>query len=149
VATDIAARGIDVSNVSHVINFDIPSTAEAYIHRIGRTGRADQIGEAFTLVTKEDTQMVNAINRAVGSRVEQRTVADFDYGAPSNSPPSKPQGRKPNNRPKRQQPKAKRQTTMPKAANPGRGNSRANIGAFANFSPNKAANRSAASVGSR
>ncbi len=53
VATDIAARGIDVSNVSHVINFDIPATPEAYIHRNGRTGRAECSGEAFTLVTKE------------------------------------------------------------------------------------------------
>ena len=54
VATDIAARGIDVSSVSHVINFDMPSTPEAYIHRIGRTGRAERSGQAYTLVTQED-----------------------------------------------------------------------------------------------
>jgi ATP-dependent RNA helicase RhlE len=81
VATDIAARGIDVSNISHVINFDIPATPEAYIHRIGRTGRADCSGEAFTLVTGEDTAMVKAINRAIGSTVEKRTLADFNYDA--------------------------------------------------------------------
>lgn len=79
VATDIAARGIDISNVSHVINYDIPSTAEAYIHRIGRTGRAERSGEAFTLITREDARMVKAINEVIGSRVEQRTLQDFDY----------------------------------------------------------------------
>jgi len=93
VATDIAARGIDVSNVSHVINFDIPATAEAYIHRIGRTGRAERSGDAFTLVTDEDTQMVRAINAAVGASVEQRTLDDFDYGTPPVSSPNGVKGR--------------------------------------------------------
>jgi ATP-dependent RNA helicase RhlE len=82
VATDIAARGIDVSNVSHVINYDMPSTPETYIHRIGRTGRAERSGEAFTLITTEDKQMVKAIHRAIGTPVEQRTLADFNYHAP-------------------------------------------------------------------
>jgi superfamily II DNA/RNA helicase len=81
VATDIAARGIDVSNVSHVINYDMPSTPEIYIHRIGRTGRADRSGEAFTLITSEDKQMVKAIHRTVGMVVQQRTLADFNYHA--------------------------------------------------------------------
>ena len=58
VATDIAARGIDVTQISHVINYDIPSTPEAYIHRIGRTGRATRSGEAFTLITGDDKDMV-------------------------------------------------------------------------------------------
>ncbi|MCP3954130.1 MAG: DEAD/DEAH box helicase [Desulfobacterales bacterium] len=83
VATDIAARGIDVSNVSHVINYDVPSTAEAYIHRIGRTGRAECSGEAFTLITGEDKQMVRAINGAVGTPVEHRTLEDFNYQVPA------------------------------------------------------------------
>jgi len=83
VATDIAARGIDVTRISHVINYDIPSTPEAYIHRIGRTGRATRSGEAFTLVTGEDKAMVRAINRIIGSEVEQRTLSTFDYGSPS------------------------------------------------------------------
>jgi len=82
VATDIAARGIDVTRISHVINFDIPSTPEAYIHRIGRTGRATRSGEAFTLVTGEDQDMVRAINRIIGSKIEQRTLPTFDYGSP-------------------------------------------------------------------
>ncbi len=81
VATDIAARGIDVSNVSHVINYDIPGTPEAYIHRIGRTGRAARSGQAFTLITGEDRQMVRAIHGAIGATVEQRTVENFDYRA--------------------------------------------------------------------
>ena len=79
VATDIAARGIDVAKVSHVINYDVPSTTDAYIHRIGRTGRASCSGDAFTLVTTEDEAMVRAIDRVLGHRVERRTLADFDY----------------------------------------------------------------------
>ena len=82
VATDIAARGIDVAHVSHVINYDMPSTPEAYIHRIGRTGRAECRGEAFTLLTGEDKLMARAINAAVGRPVERRTLEDFDYKAP-------------------------------------------------------------------
>jgi ATP-dependent RNA helicase RhlE len=79
VATDIAARGIDVSNVSHVVNFDIPTTADAYIHRIGRTGRAERNGEAFNLVTADDHPIVRAIDRLIGTPIEQRILPDFDY----------------------------------------------------------------------
>lgn len=85
VATDIAARGIDVSNVSHVINFDMPATPETYIHRIGRTGRAANSGEAFTLITDEDRQMVKAVHGAIGMPVEQRTLANFNYHAPAST----------------------------------------------------------------
>jgi ATP-dependent RNA helicase RhlE len=81
VATDIAARGIDVTQISHVINFDIPSTPEAYIHRIGRTGRATRSGEAFTFVTGEDKDMVRAITRIVGSKIEQRTLSTSAYAS--------------------------------------------------------------------
>jgi len=81
VATDIAARGIDVTRVSHVINYDIPSTPDAYIHRIGRTGRATKSGEAFTFITGEDKDMVRAINRTMGTSIERRTLPDFDYYA--------------------------------------------------------------------
>jgi ATP-dependent RNA helicase RhlE len=83
VATDIAARGIDVTRVSHVINYDIPSTPEAYIHRIGRTGRATCSGEAFTLVTEEDKDMVRAIRRIIASKIEQRISPTFDYNSPA------------------------------------------------------------------
>lgn len=85
VATDIAARGIDVTRISHVINYDIPSTPEAYIHRIGRTGRATRSGEAFTFITRDDKDMVCAINRTIGSEVEQRTLSAFDYDIPASS----------------------------------------------------------------
>ena len=81
VATDIASRGIDVSGVYHVINYDVPGTPDAYIHRIGRTGRAARTGDAFTLITSEDTAMVHAISRILGSKIERRTVQGFDYGA--------------------------------------------------------------------
>lgn len=93
VATDIAARGIDVSNVSHVINYDMPGTSEIYIHRIGRTGRAERNGEAFSLITDEDKQMVRAINRAVGMPVEQRTLPGFNYRAPVSTIAKKPRRR--------------------------------------------------------
>jgi ATP-dependent RNA helicase RhlE len=83
VATDIAARGIDVSQISHVINYDVPDTADAYTHRIGRTGRMARAGDAFTLVTPEDRDMVRAIERALGKPVERITLPDFDYKAPS------------------------------------------------------------------
>lgn len=79
VATDIAARGIDVTDISHVINYDIPSTTDAYIHRIGRTGRATRSGDAYTLVTGEDKVMVRAIEKVLGSPIERRTVDGFDY----------------------------------------------------------------------
>lgn len=77
VATDIAARGIDVESVTHVINYDIPDTVEAYTHRIGRTGRAQRTGDAFTFVTAEDESMVRSIERALGSKIERRAVDGF------------------------------------------------------------------------
>ncbi|MDH4226734.1 MAG: DEAD/DEAH box helicase [Deltaproteobacteria bacterium] len=79
VATDIAARGIDVSSVSHVINYDMPNTTEAYIHRIGRTGRAAKTGDAFTFVTHEDNDMVRSIERTLKGTVERRKLEGFDY----------------------------------------------------------------------
>jgi ATP-dependent RNA helicase RhlE len=82
VATDIAARGIDVTQISHVINFDIPDTADAYIHRIGRTGRAACTGDAFTLSTNEDHAMVRSIERLLGGSLERRKLDDFNYDAP-------------------------------------------------------------------
>jgi ATP-dependent RNA helicase RhlE len=81
-ATDIAARGIDVSQVSHVINYDVPDTAETYIHRIGRTGRACRHGDAFSLVTPEDEGMMRSVERLLRKPLERRTLADFDYGVP-------------------------------------------------------------------
>jgi ATP-dependent RNA helicase RhlE len=83
VATDIAARGIDVSRISHVINYDMPDTTDAYTHRIGRTGRAEKTGDAFTFMTREDVAMVRSIERILGEEVERRTLKDFDYKKPA------------------------------------------------------------------
>jgi ATP-dependent RNA helicase RhlE len=80
VATDIAARGIDVAEISHVINFDMPDTVDAYTHRIGRTGRAQATGEAFTFVPPADEPAVRAIEKVLGERLERRRLPDFDYG---------------------------------------------------------------------
>lgn len=82
VATDIAARGIDVTQISHVINYDMPDTAEAYTHRIGRTGRMARSGTAFSLVTQEDMQMLRTIERLLGSTMERRKVDGFDALTP-------------------------------------------------------------------
>ncbi len=79
VATDIAARGIDVLSISHVINYDIPDSTDAYIHRIGRTGRVDKTGEAFTFVTGEDKDMVRSIERLLKTPLERRALQGFDY----------------------------------------------------------------------
>lgn len=83
VATDIAARGLDVERISHVINFDMPDTADAYIHRIGRTGRAQRTGDAFTLVTHEDNDMIRILERIMGSPLKRETLDGFDYTAPA------------------------------------------------------------------
>jgi len=80
VATDIAARGIDVSQISHVVNFDMPDTVDAYTHRIGRTGRAEHSGEAFTFAVRGDSGMVRDIEKTIGTKLERRRVPDFDYG---------------------------------------------------------------------
>jgi superfamily II DNA/RNA helicase len=79
VATDIAARGIDVLSISHVINYDMPDTTDAYTHRIGRTGRVDQTGEAFTFVSPEDGEMVRAVERILNKKIERRMLPGFDY----------------------------------------------------------------------
>jgi ATP-dependent RNA helicase RhlE len=78
VATDIAARGIDVSQISHVINFDMPDTADAYTHRIGRTGRMARQGTALTLVTKDDLPMIRTIEHLLGRSLEKRKLAGFE-----------------------------------------------------------------------
>jgi ATP-dependent RNA helicase RhlE len=80
VATDIASRGIDVTEISHVINFDMPNTVDAYIHRIGRTGRAQNTGEAITFFLPEDEALVRRIEELLGARIERRRLPGFDYG---------------------------------------------------------------------
>lgn len=83
VATDIAARGIDVSCISHVINFDMPDSTDAYTHRIGRTGRAAKTGDAFTFITPQDEPMMRSIERVLGEKVERRRLEGFDYKKPA------------------------------------------------------------------
>jgi ATP-dependent RNA helicase RhlE len=83
VATDIAARGIDISRISHVINYDMPESTDAYTHRIGRTGRVDRSGDAATLVTSADEAMVRDLERVLRATVERRTLQGFDYAAPA------------------------------------------------------------------
>ena len=81
VATDIVARGIDVEQLEHVVNFDVPHLPEDYIHRVGRTARADATGDAFTFVSPEEEQDLAAIERAVGKRLPRVMVPDFDYAS--------------------------------------------------------------------
>ncbi len=81
VATDIAARGIDVDALGHVVNFDVPLVPDDYIHRVGRTGRAEATGEAFTFMSPEERNDLAAIERAVGRPLPRVTVPDFDYNA--------------------------------------------------------------------
>jgi ATP-dependent RNA helicase RhlE len=83
VATDIAARGLDVENISHVINYDMPDTADAYIHRIGRTGRAQKTGDAFTLVTPEDNDLIRTLERIMGQPLSREKLEGFDYEVPA------------------------------------------------------------------
>ncbi|MFO1501428.1 MAG: DEAD/DEAH box helicase [Verrucomicrobiota bacterium] len=79
VATDIAARGLDIANVSHVINYDVPQHPEDYVHRIGRTGRAEASGDAFTLMVAGDIKHVEAIERFIGQKIERVKLEGFDY----------------------------------------------------------------------
>jgi ATP-dependent RNA helicase RhlE len=83
VATDIAARGIDVLSISHVINYDMPQTTDAYTHRIGRTGRVEKNGDALTFVTGADTAMVRALELILQAKLERRKLKGFDYAAPA------------------------------------------------------------------
>ena len=79
VATDIAARGIDVLRISHVINYDMPASTDAYTHRIGRTGRVDKNGDALTFVTSADTAMIRALELILKAKLERRKLKGFDY----------------------------------------------------------------------
>jgi len=90
VATDIAARGIDVANVSHVINFDVPNTPDAYTHRIGRTGRAEQRGKAFTFAAAEDRQAVRDIERKIGAAIPRLSLPAFETSRLSAEPAQRP-----------------------------------------------------------
>ena len=81
VATDIAARGIDIEALGHVVNFDVPQTPEDYIHRVGRTARAETTGDAFTFISPDEEPQLRDIERVVGKRLPRVTLSDFDYNA--------------------------------------------------------------------
>jgi superfamily II DNA/RNA helicase len=85
VATDIAARGIDILSISHVINYDMPESTDDYIHRIGRTGRVDKNGDALTLVTGADTDKILALERILNARLERLMLKGFNYAKPAPS----------------------------------------------------------------
>jgi ATP-dependent RNA helicase RhlE len=89
VATDVASRGIDVAGIAHVINYDVPDTPDAYTHRVGRTGRVDQTGEALTLAQPEDEPIVRQIEGVLGQPIERRRLEQFNYG--DFNPESRPQ----------------------------------------------------------
>jgi len=82
VATDVAARGLDIQDVSHVINFDFPENNEDYIHRIGRTGRAEQQGDAITFVTSYDIDSLKKLERFIGKTLPTNKLAGFNYDRP-------------------------------------------------------------------
>ncbi len=88
VATDIASRGIDVKDITHIINYDVPHTPEDYVHRIGRTGRVDASGDAFTLMSPDEKKGVVAIERFLGNTILRVMVPDFDYDARSTAEPA-------------------------------------------------------------
>jgi ATP-dependent RNA helicase RhlE len=94
VATDIAARGIDILSISHVINYDMPENTDDYIHRIGRTGRVDKNGDALTFVTKADAGKVRALEQLLDSPLERLTLQDFDYAKPAPGKETRPQQRR-------------------------------------------------------
>jgi len=85
VATNIAARGLDVEGISHVINYDVPEHPENYVHRIGRTARADADGDAVTLVTPDDEPLIHRIEYLLGHKIERKTLPGFDYNIPTPS----------------------------------------------------------------
>ena len=78
-ATDVASRGLDISNVTHVINYDVPQHAEDYVHRIGRTGRAKTEGEAFTLCKPEEIPLVESVEKLLGNPLPRKFLDDFSY----------------------------------------------------------------------
>ncbi|MFC1899791.1 DEAD/DEAH box helicase [Chloroflexota bacterium] len=96
VATDIAARGIDVLSISHVINYDMPETTDDYIHRIGRTGRVDKNGEAFTFVTNDDKTKIQALEKLLNAPLKRTTLQNFNYNesAPENNRRFLPESRR-------------------------------------------------------
>ncbi len=89
IATDIAARGLDIDGISHVVNYDVPRNAEDYIHRIGRTGRAEATGDAVTFVAFDEEEFLDRIEQHIGTKLERRRYKDFDHGVGRTGAPEK------------------------------------------------------------
>ncbi len=100
VATDIAARGIDVEGISHVINYDVPTHAEDYVHRIGRTGRAEATGDAITLVSSEEEKYLREVGKFIGRKLKAQKCKSFSY---VKSPPPEPKTPKSSKPPRRKE----------------------------------------------
>ena len=94
VATDIAARGLDIESLPHVVNYDLPHVPEDYVHRIGRTGRAGESGQAVSLVSGEDRTLLRDIERLIGKKIEQQIIPGFEIGSGYHSAQPEPQGRR-------------------------------------------------------
>jgi len=94
VATDIAARGLDIESLPHVVNYDLPHVPEDYVHRIGRTGRAGESGQAVSLVSGEDRTLLRDIERLIGKKIEQQVIAGYEPGSGYHSAQPEPQGRR-------------------------------------------------------
>jgi len=115
VATDIAARGIDVQGISHVINFDVPAFAEDYIHRIGRTGRAAATGDAITFVSPDEQEYLRKIEKFIDRRFDQKKCPGFDYSTPAVVPPSPARPSGPKRPPRKKSAKTTRSATAKKS----------------------------------
>jgi ATP-dependent RNA helicase RhlE len=128
VATDIAARGLDIEALPHVVNFDLPHVAEDYVHRIGRTGRAGAEGEAVSLVSNEERPLMAAIERLMNRKVDTRVIAGFEPGTPSQLPredePRRQHQPRQHQRPQQRRP----QQGRPEGRHGGRGQSAGNRG---------------------
>lgn len=132
VATDIASRGIDISHISRVINYDLPETSDTYIHRIGRTGRAEKSGRAFTFVTEVESKDLRFLERDLKITIERKMLDGFDYGddcpdlSPRTTPPSgdRPSGRRAKARTGRNRKRGHRSQTQGRKSSSGSNNTR-------------------------
>jgi ATP-dependent RNA helicase RhlE len=119
VATDIAARGIDVDGISHVVNYDFPMHQEDYVHRIGRTGRAHAVGDAISFVTPEDHSYLRAVERFIGRGIVRKRAEGFNYNAAGPAADTSPRDRHPRSGPARAHPPARHSGGGGNAPRPG------------------------------
>src|SRR5256885_5388436 len=112
VATDIAARGLDIESLPHVVNYDLPHVPEDYVHRIGRTGRAGESGQAVSLVSGEDRTLLRDIERLIGKKIEQQVIPGFEPGSGYHSAQPEPQGRRGQQR--QNQPRGQQRQNQPR-----------------------------------